>query len=281
MKKGIKYLAIVFTILLTACSGGGYETGSEDTEEAEVVEPEIVGEEVSYSTDSVTMTGYIVYDKNSTEKVPGILVVHEWWGHNDYARKRAEMLGELGYVALAVDMYGDGKLATHPGEAQEFMMAVVSNLDVAKLRFEKALETLKANPNVDPEKIAAIGYCFGGTVSLSMANAGYDLDAVAAFHSGVGLPFPPTEDLATRVLVCNGADDPFIPAAQVEAFKAKMDSVGANYEYVSYPGAVHSFTNPEADANAEKFQNPAWAYNEEADKDSWDKMKKMFEEVFK
>lgn len=253
-----------------------------ENETPEMKPPKVEGKEISYTADSVTMNGYIAYDANADGKRPGILVVHEWWGHNDYSRLRADMLAELGYVALAVDMYGDGKIAAHPEDAGKFMTEVISNIDGAKARFESALEALKANENVDPEKIGAIGYCFGGSVVLSMANAGYDLDAVAAFHGGVGLPIWPGEnEVKADILICNGADDPFITAESVTNYKNIMDSAGVSYEYISYPGAVHSFTSKGADAINEEFPQMPVAYNAPADSASWAKMKQLFEGSFK
>lgn len=276
MKKSLFIPIIpIITVILSAC---GPTKKAESGEE--VKSPQVVGTEITYSADTLTMKGYIANDANATGKRPGILVVHEWWGHNDYARKRAEMLAELGYVALAVDMYGDGKVANHPQDAMKFTGEVFSSIDGAKARFEAALNTLKANENVDPDKIAAIGYCFGGSVVLSMANAGYDLDAVVAFHGGVGLPiWPENGSLKANVLVCNGADDPFVTPEQVTMFKNKMDSANANYQYIAYPGAVHSFTSKEADETGKKFDMPL-AYNAAADSASWAEMKKLFDSSF-
>lgn len=255
------------------------ETQTEETETTKVQGPQINGEEVTYSTTATEMKGYLATDVNKEGKRPGVLVVHEWWGHNDYVRKRADMLAEMGYVAIAVDMYGDGKQAEHPEDAGKFSGQVFENIDEAKARFEAAMETLKAHPDVDQEQIAAIGYCFGGSVVLSMANAGYDLDAVAAFHAGVALPIPPSEEIQAKILVANGADDPFVPEEQVQAYKQAMDAAGADYRYIAYPGAVHAFTSPEATAMGEKFDLPL-AYNKEADEQSWDEMKKLFNSVF-
>lgn len=245
------------------------------------VNPDVTGQEVTYSTETTTMKGYLAYDEKITGKRPGILVVHEWWGHNDYARKRADMLAELGYVALAVDMYGDGKQAAHPDDAGKFAGAVFANIDEAKARFEAALKTLKANELVDGDHIAAIGYCFGGSVVLSMANAGYDLDAVAAFHSGVDLPIKAEagKKLATQVLVANGADDPFIPLESVVSWTKDMEANGADYEYLSIPGAVHGFTDPGADANGKKFSLPL-AYNEAGDRSTWLALQKTLYTAF-
>lgn len=275
--KNYFYLLLVTCLLIASCSPS--KTTEAESEETAIVSPEYVGEEVSYATDSTTMNGYIAYDKNAVEKMPGIIVVHEWWGHNEYTRQRADMLAEMGYVALAIDMYGDGKQAAHPDDAGKFSMQVISNLDEAQARFVKALETLKANPNVDAEQIAAIGYCFGGSVVLTMANAGMDLDAVAAFHSGVQLPIMPNEDLKAKVLVCNGAEDPFVSAESIEAFKLAMDSAKADYTYIAYEGAVHAFTSKGADSLGQKFGLPL-AYNKEADDQSWEELKDLLSSTF-
>lgn len=244
------------------------------------VEVELQSETLKYATDDANMIGYIAYDKNKKGKRPGIIVVHEWWGHNDYARERADKLAELGYVAMAIDMYGDGKQAAHPDDANEFASMVMGNIDEGKARFEKALETLKKNPNVDSEKIGAIGYCFGGSVVLSMANAGLDLDAVAAFHSGLSLPIMPEKgDVKAKILVANGAEDPMVPAQAAQDFQNVMKSAGADLTYITYPNAKHAFTSKKADELGKKFNLPL-AYNEKADKESWEAMKKLFKSVF-
>ncbi|WP_343486301.1 dienelactone hydrolase family protein [Allomuricauda sp. d1] len=268
--------AITFSCKENKKESDAVEEGAMDQTEAKV---DIVGKELTYATDTTQMKGYIVFDDALAEKRPGVLVVHEWWGHNDYSRKRAEMLAELGYTALAVDMYGDGKQADHPDDAGKFAGMVMSNMPAAKARFMAAMGQLKNHPSVDSTKIAAIGYCFGGSVVLTMANAGMDLDAVAAFHSGVALPVMPNEDLKAKVLVCNGADDPFISEESVETFKKKMDSIGADYKYIAYEGAKHSFTSKEADANGEKFNLPL-AYNEKANQASWEELKSLLNEAF-
>lgn len=242
-------------------------------------ETDIRGEVITYAADTTQMQGYLVYNEGETGKAPGVLVIHEWWGHNDYTRERADMLAEMGYVALAVDMYGDGKQAAHPEEAGNFAMAVMTNMDAAQARFNAALEVLRSNERVDPDKIAAIGYCFGGSVALTMANTGADLDAVAAFHSGVRLPVGPSEDLKAKVLVCNGVQDPMISKADADAFKAAMDSVNADYEYIAYENAKHGFTSKAADSLGIKFELPL-AYDAAADKDSWEKLKALLGSVF-
>lgn len=276
--KTIKFTFLAaFSLLIVAC-GSGNTSNTESTQEP--MEPMVIGEEVTYNTETTAMKGYMAFDQNMEGKRPGVVVVHEWWGHNEYMRERADMLAEQGYVAIAVDMYGNGKQAAHPDDAGKFAGEVFANLDEAKARFDAALATLKANPNVDTEQIAAIGYCFGGSVVLSMANAGYDLDAVAAFHAGVQLPIPPSKDIKAKILIANGADDPFVPASSVAAYRAAMDSVGADYKYVAYDGTVHAFTNPGATTLGEQFELPL-VYSEEADKASWNELMRLFDEVFK
>ncbi len=239
----------------------------------------VVGKEIAYATDSTNMKGYITFDENSDDKRPGVIVVHEWWGHNDYTRQRADMLAELGYTAIAIDMYGDGKQAAHPADAGKFMREAISNMPEAKARFAAALDLLKKHPSVDTEKIAAIGYCFGGSVVLTMANAGMDLDAVAAFHSGVQLPVMPSSELKAKVLVCNGAEDPFISPESVVAFKKAMDSVGADYKYIAYEGALHAFTSKVADSMGQKFDLPL-AYQQKADESSWNELQELLGNAF-
>lgn len=267
MKKFTIYLLFVGLALLASC-------------QQEALPVKVKGSEVTYATDSTNLKGYIAFDENSKEKRPAILIVHEWWGHNNYVRERADSLAKMGYTAFAVDMYGDGKQADHPSDAGKFAGAVMANMDEAKARFQAAINLLKQHESVNADQLAAIGYCFGGSVALTMANSGMDLDAVAAFHSGVGLPVPPNNDLKARVLVCNGADDPFISKESITAFKSAMDSIGANYEYIAYPGVVHSFTSKEADANGEKFGLPL-KYDAEADQKSWESLQKLLADTFK
>lgn len=279
MKRNPTYLLAICLMLLWACSAPKSE---EQQSTAETTTPQVDAPkgEITYSADTIDMKGYFATNAGAGEKVPGILVIHEWWGHNDYARRRADMLADLGYVALAIDMYGDGKVAEHPEDAGKFSSMVFQNLDQSRAKFEAALKTLQEHPNVDPDKIAAIGYCFGGAVAINMANAGYDLDAVAAFHSSLGMAFQPnTETLKAKILVCNGADDGFISEESIVAFKQAYETIGADMKYVSYPGAVHSFTSKEADANGKKFNLPL-AFNEEADAASWKEMQDLFASVF-
>lgn len=240
----------------------------------------VVGEPVDYAVDGLIMKGYLAYDSALEGKRPGILVVHEWWGHNEYARTRARMLAELGYTALAVDMFGDGKQAMHPDDAGKFATEAMTNLEDGKKRFEAALSILKSHPTTDGQHIGAIGYCFGGGVVLNMARLGVDLDGVASFHGSLAartVAAPGT--IKARILVLTGGDDKMVPPEQVAAFEQEMKTAGADYRVVIYPGALHSFTNPEADEYSKKFGIPV-GYNEAADKASWNEMKAFFAGVF-
>jgi dienelactone hydrolase len=239
------------------------------------------GKEVSYNANGTILKGYIAYDDAVKGKRPGILVIHEWWGHNEYARKRARMLAERGYTALAVDMYGDGKQAHHPDDAQKFSSEVSKNAVLAKARFDAAYSLISNESTVDANNIGAIGYCFGGTVALNMARIGEPLKAVVSFHGGLGTDAPAeTGKVKARIASFTGEDDPFIPATQVAAFRQEMDKAGVSYKIVTYPGAKHAFTNPEADKFGQEFKLPL-AYNAAADKASWDDGLAFLEYAFK
>ena len=237
-------------------------------------------EEIQYTADGDTLNGYLVYDNSVEGKRPGILVVHEWWGQNEYARKRARMLAELGYTAFALDMYGKGKQASHPVDAQKFSSEVMQHMDIAKARFLAALDLLKSNETVNPEKIAAIGYCFGGSIVIQMAVNGVDLNGVVSFHGVLpgDLKVDP-DKVKASILVCHGADDPFTPKENVEAFNHEMTNSHVDYEFKTYPGAKHSFTNPMADSLGKKFSLPL-EYNKAADQESWKDMKDFFSRIF-
>lgn len=238
-------------------------------------------EEITYTVEGQEFTGYMAWDDAIKGERPGIIVVHEWWGHNPYARKRAELLAALGYTAFALDMYGTGKLASHPGDAQSFMMESIETANRTAVRFGAAYDLLRDHPTTDPEKTAAIGYCFGGMVVLNAARMGFDLDGVVSFHGNLSALTPPEPGMAkTRVLAFNGADDPFVSADAIASFKAEMEAAGVDYTFTSYPGAVHSFTNPGSTAVGEQFDLPL-AYNAAADGDSWMQTQHFFNEIFK
>ncbi|MEL6548092.1 MAG: dienelactone hydrolase family protein [Myxococcota bacterium] len=276
--------------LVTACSPKAAEVpkSAESVPEAAVAAAEkaaakvtsVIGEEVTYKAGDTELKGYIAYDASKVEKRPGVLVVHEWWGHNEFTRDRAKQLAELGYTALAVDMYGDGKKADHPGDAKKFMMEVMGNLDAGVARFEAALSVLNSHPSVNPEKTAAIGYCFGGGIVLHMARTDLDIDAVAAFHAGaLSTGIEAKKGDPTKIFVAHGAADPFVKPEAIEAFKKEMDAAEMDYEFVAYEGAKHAFTNPGATEKGKKFELPL-EYQKEADEQSWEKMKALFAKAF-
>jgi len=237
-------------------------------------------EEVTYSGGGAEMKGMIAWDSNVKGPRPGVLVVHEWWGHNDYPRRRANMLAELGYTAMALDMYGDGATAANPDEAGELMNAVIEDMASGRARFEAAHELLKNHPTVDASKIAAVGYCFGGGVVLHMARVGADLKAVASFHGALPLAsVPGVEKMNTRVAAYHGEADVLIPQEAVTAFKAEMELAGAHYDLVQLPGAMHGFSNPMATVNGEKYGFPL-KYSALADEASWAHMQMVFREAF-
>lgn len=241
---------------------------------------EIQTREIIYQVNDSEFTGYLAYDDSIKDRRPGVLVVHEWWGHNEYARKRARMLAEMGYTAFALDMYGSGKLADHPDTAKAFMQAVTGNFEVMKARFMAGLNLLKEQNTVDDERIAAIGYCMGGGISLGMARTGLDIAGIVVFHGSLGTQTPARPGvIKAEIRVFTGADDPFVPAEQVAAFEAEMEAAGAPYQLVSYKGAKHSFTNPDADRFGSQFNMPL-AYNGEADGDSWRQTQKFLKRIF-
>jgi dienelactone hydrolase len=232
---------------------------------------------VDYKQGDTPLQGTFAWDDAVKGKRPGILIIHEWWGHNEHARKQAERFAKEGYAAFALDMYGKGKVAKHPDDAKKFMAEATKDPQVVMARFSAALEQLKKQPQVDPEKVAAAGYCFGGGVALNMARSGADLDAVVTFHGALDAAMQAQKgQVKPRILVLTGADDPMIPPAKVEAFKQEMAEAGAQVEVVSYPGAKHSFTNPDAD----KAGMPALAYNAEADKQSFAAATALLKQVF-
>ncbi|MGH8612217.1 MAG: dienelactone hydrolase family protein [Gammaproteobacteria bacterium] len=239
---------------------------------------EVKTREFDYKQGNTVLAGLIAWDDAAKGKRPGVLVVHEWWGHNEHARNQAKRLAKAGYVGFALDMYGKGKVATHAKDAEAFMNEATKEPAALAARFNTALELLKQDPRVDSETIAAIGYCFGGSVVLDRARAGADLAAVVSFHGALATKSPAEKGkVKARVLVLTGAADPMIPPEQVEAFSAEMTAAGAKFQVVSYQGAKHSFTNPAAD----KAGMDALAYNAEADEKSWAAMLELFKEVLR
>jgi dienelactone hydrolase len=242
--------------------------------------PKLKEETVTYKVDSLTMNSFVVYDENIIGKRPGILVVHEWWGLNDYVKRRARELAGLGYVAMAVDMYGNGRMGNDVQEASQLSAPFYKDPAMSKRVFDAAVEKLKSMDVTDTAKLGAMGYCFGGGIVLNVARMGEPLKAVVSFHGSL-MGVPASKDLLhAAILVCHGDSDKFVLPAEVAAFKKQMDSVEAEYKFVSYPGATHAFTNPDATALGQKFQIPI-AYNAAADTASWNEMKTFFERILK
>ena len=238
---------------------------------------EIKAETLEYKEGDTVLEGHLVYDDKIQGKRPAVLVVHEWWGLNDYAKSRARQLAEMGYVALAVDIYGKGVRAETQEEASALATKFRGDRPLLRARINAGLEAVKANSNVDPTKIAAIGYCFGGTTTLELARSGADVKGVVSFHGGLKTPTPDdAKNIKARVLVFHGNDDPFVPPAEVGAFIEEMKAGNVNYQITGYGGAVHTFTNPAAGNDPSKGQ----AYNEQADKRSWREMKAFLDEIF-
>jgi len=229
----------------------------------------VVGKDVSYKAGDTVMKGFLAFDDAVKGKRAGVLVVPEWWGANDYARKRARMLASEGYVALVVDMYGNGQVATNPKDAGALAGNINKNPPLALSRFQAAEKFLDAQPNVKKGEIAALGYCFGGSVVLNMARAGLPLKSVVSYHGVLATDVAVKPgDIKAKIRVFHGEADPVVPPAQVEAFKAEMDNAKADYMFVAYPGVKHTFTNREADSYATQFDLPL-KYDPAADADSW------------
>jgi len=239
---------------------------------------EVRTERIEYRHGDAVLEGYLAYDDTMTGKRPGVLVVHEWWGLNDFAKRRAELLARLGYVAFALDMYGKGTLTTDPKEAGRLAGLFRNDRPFGRARATAGLDVLKSRPQVDPARIAAIGYCFGGTVVLEMARGGADLKGVASFHGGLSTPNPAdAKNIKGKVLVLHGADDTFESPAEIAAFQEEMRQGRVDWQMNYYGGAVHSFTNPDAGKAGIK----GVAYNEAADRRSWQAMRDFFDEIFR
>jgi dienelactone hydrolase len=255
------------------------QKGAENAGDALAPPAAITSHEVDYSSGTTALKGFIAYPKGD-DKRPGVLIVHEWWGLNEYVKKRAIQLAEQGYVALALDMYGDGKHTSHPEEAKAFMGQALSNIEEAKLRFKAAQDLLANDARTDREKLAAIGYCFGGATVLHMARFGdNELDLVASFHGNLATQSPMQKGAYSgKIFVAQGGADPFVPPEQVAAFKQEMEAAGANLEFVEYPGAKHGFTNPDATEAGQKAGLPL-AYDAEADKKSWQRLTELLSQL--
>jgi dienelactone hydrolase len=234
-------------------------------------------EVIEYKHGDKVLEGYLAYDDSISGKRPGVLVAHEWTGHNPYVRQRAEQLARLGYVAFALDMYGKGVRAKDAKEAAQMASVYKNDRKLMRARAGAGLDVLRRQERVDPKQLAAIGYCFGGTTVLELARGGADLAGVVNFHGDLSTPHPEdAKQIKAKVLACHGADDPFVPPAQVAAFEDEMRKGGVDWQLIAYGDAVHSFTNPGAGDDKSRGA----AYNARADHRSWEAMKLFFGEIF-
>jgi len=237
----------------------------------------IVTKTISYNDDGVSLQGFLAYDNALKGKRPGVLVVHQWWGLDDYARKRATQLATLGYVAFALDMYGKDKVTDHPEQAKEFSSQVTANVESWRKRALAGLAVLKKQPVTDPSKIAAIGYCFGGSTVQQLAYSGADILGIVSFHGSL---IPPTESVLkqtkAKFLICHGASDPFTKPEALQAYITAMNASKIDWKLAIYAHAKHAFTDPDAD----KHGLAALGYNRTADRRSWEDMKQFLNEIF-
>ncbi len=237
-------------------------------------------EPVTYQDGATTLKGFLVYDDAKKGPRPGMILAHEWWGITKHMHNEARRFARQGYSVLIADLYGEAKTADNPKDAGALMKSLLGDPAVVKSRFDAARKELAKHSGVDGKRIAASGYCMGGTVVLNMASAGEDLAAVAAFHPSLGGYKPASGPVKAKVVVLNGADDPFNKPEAIDAFKKDMEKAKADYKFVNYPGAVHAFTNPEATAAGKKFNIPL-AYNAKADKEAKAEADKAFAAALK
>jgi dienelactone hydrolase len=255
-----KVLLLLLALLLPALSQATIETKT-----------------VEYRQGDTRLVGYLAYPKDAKGPLPGILVVHAWMGLDDYAKRRTAQLADLGYIAFAADIYGDGKIAADVKEAGALSGLYKKDRALLRVRSAAGLATLKAQPGVAADKIAAIGYCFGGMAVLELGRSGADLAGVVSFHGVLDTPTPEdAKNIRAKVLALHGADDPYVPPDQVAAFENEMRKAGVDWQLVAYGGAVHSFTNPASGSDNSKGA----AYNASADARSWVAMQQFFKELF-
>lgn len=234
-------------------------------------------EVVEYKEGNITLEGYLAYDDANTRQRPGILIVHEWMGLDDYTKRRAREIAALGYVAFAADIYGKGIRPKNQEEASALATKYKSDRPLLRTRAKAALDYLTSHKLVSTDRMAALGYCFGGTTALELARAGADLKGVISFHGGLNTPNPKdAKNIKASVLILHGGDDPYVPMDEVIAFQKEMRDAKVNWQMIFYGGAVHSFTNPNAGSDSSKGA----AYNKKADEQSFEEMKRFLKTVF-
>lgn len=268
----IHYLFSPLILLIASCN---QNKKKENTMQSNHLKEEMV----SYTLDSITRNNFVVYDDNIKGPRPAVMVLHEWWGLNDYAKMRARELAKLGYIAMAVDMYGDHKMGNDPTAAEALASPFYAKPEIAVPIFNAAIEKIKGFAQTDTNNIAAIGYCFGGAQVLNLARLGENLKGVVSFHGNVIGVTPDKSLLKASVLVCHGGADPYVSMEEINTFKKQMDSIGAKYDVKIYEGATHSFTNPNSTEIGKKY-NMSIEYNPAADSNSWNDMKLFFKNIF-
>jgi dienelactone hydrolase len=241
------------------------------------VRAEIVTKSIEYKDGDTILEGFLAYDDSKTAPAPGVLVVPEWWGLNDFIKGKAIELAREGYVAFAADLYGKGKVTTNPKQAAPWAGAIKRDRQAMRRRVTAGLDVLKQQKQVDPGKLAAIGFCLGGTGVLELARSGADIQGVVSFHGGLDSPDPSAgKNIKCAVLVLHGADDPTTPKKDIEAFEKEMKDANVDYTMVFYSQTVHAFTNPDAD----KVGSPAIRYNAKSARRAWQAMNDFFKEIF-
>lgn len=239
--------------------------------------PVLAGQPLTYADGATKLVGYVARPAAISGKVPGVVVIHQWMGVTDHERKVSDDLAGLGYVALAADIYGEGVRPKDAAEAGKLAGSFKGDRALYRRRIAAAIETLKAQQGVDASRVAVIGFCFGGTGALEAVRAGLPVKGAVSFHGGLDVPAGhAASPISAKVLVCHGADDPFVPAKDVAAFQEEMRQAKADYVFVAYAGAVHSFTQKEAGNDNSKGA----AYNEAAHRRSWQHMQDLFREIF-
>ncbi|QDT02578.1 Dienelactone hydrolase family protein [Rubripirellula lacrimiformis] len=263
----IRTLGAFFLVMAAACVTGSGTAMAE-----------IQTETVVYHDGDVTLEGFVAWDPEKVQGgAPGVLISHQWMGLTDYEKGRCRQLADLGLVAFALDIYGQGVRPVNPGEAGKLAGVYKADRDLYRRRLNLGLDQLRARDGVDAKRIAAIGYCFGGTGVLELARSGAEVAGVVSFHGGLDSPSPDDgKQIAAKILVCHGADDPFVPKADIEAFIAELNAAHVDWQMNVYAGAVHSFTQPMAGNDNSKGA----AYNEQADHRSWLAMEAFFQEIF-
>lgn len=279
MRFALSVLSLSSAFLILSCNNSQTSSSENEKKDSTTKASHLQIENTTYSADGKTMDAYIAYNDSLQGKRPAVLVIHEWWGLNDYAKSRARQLADLGYVAMAADMYGNGDTASDPQGAMKLAGPFYQNPQLTKSRVDAALAKLKTLPQVDTNNIAAIGYCYGGFVVLNAAKLGADLKGVVTFHGDLSGVTPDKKLLKAKILVLHGEADTLVKPAVVNQFKHQMDSIGADYTFKSYPNAKHAFTNPNADAVDNKYHIGV-GYNREADKQSWEAMKEFLQKLF-